>query len=217
MSTDLLRVLLPMLLTGLKLTILIAVVGIAFGFVIGCLVGYALQANSKILRTIAGVYIWVIRGVPLIVLALYIYYVIPPLLHMDLSHITVGIIVIAVNSGAFIAEIVRGALQGVPQGQHEAGLSLGLTPVQTLFHIVVPPAFRSMLPALCNQFIISVKDTALLSVISVSEMTQQAQNYAALSFAAVPTYSVLALFYLAIISVLIVLQKQVERKMGVKK
>jgi glutamine transport system permease protein len=217
MTAELLRVLLPMLFAGLKLTIIIAAAGIAFGFVIGCIVGYALQARTKLVRAIAGVYIWIIRGIPLIVLALYAYYVVPKLLHMDLPNTTVGIIVIALNSGAFIAEIVRGALQGVPHGQKEAGLSLGLTPVQTLFHIIVPPAFRSMLPALCNQFIISVKDTALLSVIAVNETTQQAQNYAALSYEAIPTYTVLALFYLAIISVLILLQKQVERKMGVKK
>jgi glutamine transport system permease protein len=214
--SDLLRVLLPMLLSGLRLTLLIAVVGIAFGFVIGCLVGYALQSERKILRTIAGVYIWIIRAIPLVVLALYMYYVMPKLLGIDLSKETAGIIVLALNSGAFIAEIVRGALQGVPHGQREAGYSLGLTSAQTLFHVVVPPAFRSIIPALCNQFIISIKDTALLTVIAVPEMAQQAQNYQALSFDAFGAYTMLALFYLAIISVLILLQKWLERRLGLK-
>ena len=145
------------------------------------------------------------------------YYVIPKLFNTDMSSYTAGIIVVSLNSGAFIAEIVRGALQGIDPGQKEAGLSLGLTSRQTLFHIIVPPAFKSMLPALCNHFIIIVKDTALLSIITVNEMTHQAQNYAALSFQYVPTYTILAIFYLALISILILLQKYVEKKMGAKK
>lgn len=217
MSADLLNVLMPMLLRGLKFTLEIAVLGIIFGFIVGSLTGFALQGKSKILRFIAGVYIWIIRGTPLVVQALYTYYVIPELLNVEMSGFTAGIIVISVNSGAFIAEIVRGALQGVDHGQKEAGLSLGLTPTQTLFHLIVPPAFKSMLPALCNHFIIIVKDTALLSIITVTEMTQQAQNYVALNFNVVETYSVLALFYLGIISILILLQKYVEKKMGAKK
>lgn len=215
--SDLLAIIVPMLLSGLKLTLLIAVVGIGFGFVIGCLVGYALQSEHKVIRAIAGVYIWIIRAIPLVVLALYIYYVMPKLMGIDIPKLTAGITVIALNSGAFIAEIVRGALQGVPHGQKEAGYSLGLTPFQTLFHVVVPPAFRSIIPALCNQFIISIKDTALLTVIAVAEMTQQVQNYVSLSFDVVGPYTILALFYLAIISVLILLQKWIEKKLGVKK
>lgn len=215
--SDILHTLLPMLFTGLELTLLIAVVGIVFGFLIGSLTGYALQAHNKAARGVAGVYIWIIRGTPLMVQALYVYFVIPKMIGLDLPSTTVGILVIALNSGAFIAEIVRGALQSIDPGQKEAGLSLGLSSTQTLLYLIVPPAFKNMLPALFNQFIISVKDTALLSVIAVNEVTHLAQNYAALSFDTIPTYTVLALFYLAIISILIVLQKQVEKKMGAKK
>ena len=217
MSVALLKVLIPMLLSGLKFTIQIALLGIIFGFFIGSITGFVLQWKSKILKFIAGVYIWIIRGTPLVVQALYMYYVIPKLFNADMSSYTAGVIVVSLNSGAFIAEIVRGALQGIDPGQKEAGLSLGLTSRQTLFHIIVPPAFRSMLPALCNHFIIIVKDTALLSIITVNEMTHQAQNYTALSFQPIPTYTTLAIFYLALISILILLQKYVEKKMGAKK
>lgn len=217
MSAELLSVLVPMLLTGLKVTIQIAVLGIIFGFIIGSITGFVLQWKSKVLRFIAGVYIWVIRGTPLVVQALYMYYVMPQIFHTDLSSYAAGVIVISLNSGAFIAEIVRGALQGVDIGQKEAGLSLGLSSSQTLFHVIVPPAFRSMIPALCNHFIIIVKDTALLSIIIVNEMTHLAQNYAAMSFNYIPTYTLLAAFYLALISVLILLQKYVEKRMGAKK
>ena len=144
--------------------------------------------------------------------ALYVYYVVPKLIGIDLTSNTAGIIVITVNSGAFIAEIVRGSLEGIDPGQREAGLSLGLTPAQTMVHIIIPPAFRSMLPALFNQFIISVKDTALLSVIVVNEITKQIQNYAAISFRTIEAYTAGAVFYLVLISILIILQKLVEHR-----
>ena len=212
MDLSFLSVLLPMLFRGLKVTIYIAVVGILLGFLLGALAGFALQTKCRIARAIAGVYIWIIRATPLIVQALYVYFVIPKITGVDLSSNTAGIIVITINSGAFIAEIVRGALDSIDPGQKEAGLSLGLTPMQTMVHLIIPPAFRSMLPALFNQFIISVKDTALLSVIVVNEITKQIQNYAAISFKTIQAYTTGAIFYVVLISILIILQKQVERR-----
>ena len=209
MDMTFLNVLLPMMFEGLKLTILIAVVGITIGFLIGSLCGYLLQSKYKIGKAIAEVYIWIIRATPLMVQA----FVIPKLLGVDIGSTAVGIGVIALNSGAFISEIVKGALMSIDPGQKEAGASLGLTSAQTMIHLVIPPAFKAALPALFNQFIISVKDTALLSAIAVNEITHQAQAYAALSFKAIPTYTALAAFYLVILSVLIIVQKQIERKM----
>ena len=213
MDLRFLEVLLPMMLSGLRLTLVISLAGIALGTVIGSLCGYLLQSGLKVGKAAAEIYIWIIRATPLMVQALYGYYVIPRLLGVELDSTTVGILVIALNSGAFISEIVRGALTSVEAGQKEAGKSLGLTRAQTMLHIVIPPAFRIALPALFNQFIISLKDTALLSVIAVNEVTHQAQAYAALSFQAIPTYTALAVFYLVILSVLIVIQKGVEKKM----
>lgn len=212
MDFSFLTILLPMLFRGLKLTILIAVLGILFGFVLGALTGFALSCKNKVLRSIANIYVWIIRGTPLIVQALYVYFVIGKLIPIFGESNPAGVLVITLNSGAFIAEIVKGALEGIDPGQKEAGLSLGLTNTQTLWHIIVPPAFKSILPALFNQFIISVKDTALLSVIVVNEITKQIQNYAALSFKTIQAYTTGAVFYLILISILIVIQKQVERK-----
>ena len=146
--------------------------------------------------------------------ALYVYYVIPRLFHTELSSNLSGIIVISLNSGAFISELVRGALQGIDSGQKEAGLSLGLTPFQTLWHIIVPPAFKAMLPGLFNQFIISLKDTALLSIIVVNEITKQMMNYQAITFSTIPTYTTGAIFYLALISILMLIQKKIEKQLG---
>ena len=212
MDLSFLGVLLPMLFKGLRVTLLVAVLGILFGFLLGAIAGFSLEGNKKVLKFLANIYIWIIRGTPLIVQALYVYFVIPKITGIDLSSIVAGVIVISLNSGAFIAEIVRGALDEIDPGQKEAGLSLGLTATQTMMYIIVPPAFRSMLPALFNQFIISVKDTALLSVIVVNEITKQIQNYAALSFKTIEAYTTGAIFYLFLISVLIIIQKQVERK-----
>ena len=212
MNMKFLDVLLPMMFDGLKLTILIAVVGIGIGFLIGRLCGYLLQSKYKIGKAIAEVYIWIIRATPLMVQALYGYFVIPKLFGVDRSSTIVGIGVIALNSGAFISEIVKGALMGIDPGQKEAGASLGLTSTQTMLHLVIPPAFKSALPALFNQFIISVKDTALLSVIVVNEITKQIQNYAAISFKTIQAYTTGAIFYVVLISILIILQKQVERR-----
>ncbi len=212
MDLSFLSILLPMLFRGLKVTLLVAISGILLGFILGAVSGFALISKNRIAKAIANAYIWIIRGTPLIVQALYVYFVIPKIIGIDLLPNIAGITVITLNSGAFIAEIVRGALEGIDPGQREAGLSLGLTSSQTLWHIIVPPAFRSMLPALFNQFIISVKDTALLSVIVVNEITKQIQNYAALSFKTIEAYTTGAVFYLILISILIIIQKQVERK-----
>ena len=213
MDLSFLKTLLPMLFEGLKLTLLIAVAGILIGTAIGSLCGYALQAKNKAAKAAAGTYIWIMRATPLMVQALYGYYVIPKLLGIDLDSTTVGIMVIALNSGAFISEIVKGALLGVDPGQKEAAVSLGLSNVQTMIQVIIPPAFKTALPALFNQFIISVKDTALLSIITVNEITHMGQNYAALSFKMVPTYTTIAAFYLVLLSLLIIAQKQIEKKM----
>lgn len=214
MNIQFYQTILPMLFSGIKVTFYIAVIGILCGIVIASVCGFILQSKLKVLKVIAEAYIWIIRATPLMVQALYVYFVIPKMIGLDFPATTVGIIVIALNSGAFMSEIIKGALQSIDPGQKEAAASLGLSGFQTMLHVVIPPAFKIALPGLFNQFIISVKDTALLSVITVNEATHQAQNYAALSFQTIPTYTVLAAFYLVIISILIILQKWVEKKMG---
>lgn len=218
MDWQFLSAIVPMLFRGLKLTMEISVIGILLGFVLGAVTGYALQSSNHIAKKVAGVYIWIIRGTPLVVQALYVYFAFPEIVkaitgsRFTLDSTLAGIIVITLNSGAFISAIVKGSLEGVDEGQTEAGKSLGLTHRQILWHIVIPPAFKAMLPGLFNQFIISVKDTALLSMISVNEITRQTQNYVARTFQTLPAYTVCALFYLILLSILMILQRIVEKK-----
>lgn len=218
MSMEFLKIIIPMLMRGLKVTMQIAVSGILLGFALGSVCGYALQCRNKIAKGIANLYIWIIRGTPLVVQALYVYFVVPEIIgnirgeRYTIESTMAGIIVITLNAGAFISAIVKGALESVDVGQKEAGSSLGLTKLQVLTHIVIPPAFKSMLPGLFNQFIISVKDTALLSMISVNEITRQTQNYVMRTYNTIPAYTVCAVFYLILLSVLMILQKFVEKK-----
>lgn len=218
MSIEFLSTIVPMLFRGLKLTMEIAVIGIVLGFLLGAVTGYALQGKNKVARVIANVYIWIIRGTPLVVQALYVYFAIPAMVTLftgenyTIESVTAGIIVITLNAGAFISAIVKGALESVDVGQKEAGCALGLTKRQILFHIVIPPAFKAMIPGLFNQFIISLKDTALLSIISVNDITRQTQNYVARTYNTLPAYTACAVFYLVLLSLLMILQKVVENR-----
>ncbi|MCD7981197.1 MAG: amino acid ABC transporter permease [Clostridiales bacterium] len=220
MSAEFLAEIIPMLFRGLKVTMQIALTGILLGFILGAVSGYALQCRNKIARAIANVYIWVIRGTPLVVQALYVYFALPALVTLItgnrfvIDSVVAGIIVITLNAGAFISAIVKGALEGVDIGQREAGHALGMTRFQVLLHVVIPPAFKSMIPGLFNQFIISVKDTALLSMISVADITRQTQNYVARTYNTLPAYTACALFYLILLSILMVLQKVVENRIN---
>ena len=216
MSFEFLQAIMPMLFRGLQITMMIAIIGILLGFILGAVSGYALSCQNKIARGIANVYVWIIRGTPLVVQALYVYFAVPAIItgitnkKFVLDSVVAGIIVITLNAGAFISAIVKGALESVELGQKEAGEALGLTKGQILTHIIIPPAFKAMIPGLFNQFIISVKDTALLSVISVNDITRQTQNYVARTYNTLPAYTACALFYLVLLSILMILQRMVE-------
>lgn len=220
MSGDFLSMIIPMLFQGLLVTMKIAGIGIVLGFILGALSGYALQCENIVAKGIANIYIWIIRGTPLVVQALYIYFAVPAIItliqgeHFSIDSEVAGIICITLNAGAFISAIVKGALEGVDIGQREAGNALGLTKSQILMHIVIPPAFKSMIPGLFNQFIISVKDTALLSMISVNDITRQTQNYVSRTYNTLPAYTICAVFYLVLLSLLMILQKVVENRIN---
>ena len=156
---------------GLFWTLAISVSSIIIGYIVGLITGFVRARQIKILQTISAVYVWLIRSTPILVQALYIYFVFPKIFGIRLGHEAAGILCVSLNAGAYISEIVRGAILEVPRGQWEAGLSLGMTKLQVVLKLILPLAFRSMLPALGNQFIITVKDTSILTIIGVAEMT----------------------------------------------
>ncbi len=207
---------LPALARGLYYTLLVSVGGLLIGFVLGAIAGLARLSRFKIVNWIAIIYIEAVRGTPVLVQAIWIYFALPLIIKYTLPSVVAGIIVIALNSGAYIAEIVRGAVHSVDKGQTEAGRSLGLNRHVTMRHVIWPQAFRRMIPPLGNQFIISIKDTSLLSVILVPELIFQGRLVVANHFNAVEIYTTVALFYLAITltlsAVLRATEKRLERR-----
>lgn len=187
---------LPLLTEGVELTIYITILGLAFGFVIGTASGLGRISQNKFTRALSSIYIEIIRGTPMIVQALFLYFGVPLISGVRINPITAGVITIAVNSGAYIAEIVRGAIQSIDAGQFEAGRSIGLTRHQTMLSIIWPQAFRRMIPPLGNQFIISLKDTSLLTVIGVAELTRSGQEIVAVNFRSFEVYLTVAIVYL---------------------
>lgn len=207
---------LPQLFTGLYYTLLISIAGLLIGFVLGAIFGLGRISNNKFVYGISSVYVEVVRGTPVLVQAIWIFFALPLITQYNMESVTAGIVVIALNSGAYIAEIVRGAVQSVDKGQMEAGRSLGLDQRQAMRHIIWPQAFKRMIPPLGNQFIISIKDTSLLSVILVPELMFQGRLIAANNFNAVEIYTTVAVFYLAITLTLSLVLRIVERRLDIQ-
>lgn len=203
----------PDLLRGLKLTIVISVVGLGGAIALGTLAGVALAYGRSALAAPAQLYVALIRGTPIVVQVMFIYFALPILMDLRISATSAGIITIVVNSGAYTAEIVRGALAGVPGGLAEAGLALGLPFRRVLAHVIAPVALRLALPAMGNQFVNGVKDTSIFMVIGVGELTRRGQEIMAENFHAVEIWTAVALIYLAVLSLLAAGLRLLERSL----
>lgn len=206
---------LPQLLVGVKLTILISLAGITGGFTLGVVAGLMRAYGNVFINAIALFYIEIIRGTPIVVQVMFIYFALPMLADIRLDPITAAITSIIINAGAYIAEIVRGAILSVHRGLREAGLALGLPFWKVLIYIVGPLAFRRMIPSLGNQFIISLKDTSLFIVIGVGELTRQGQEIMASSFRAVEIWSGVAILYLILTGTLTLMLRITEKRMRI--
>jgi glutamine transport system permease protein len=206
---------LPELLRGARLTILIALAGLAGGLVLGLVAGLMRAYGNIVLNTIALIYVELIRGTPIIVQVMFIYFALPLLLDIRVDPLTAAITAIVINAGAYIAEIVRGSFLSIHRGLREAGLALGLPFWKVLLFVVGPLAFRRMIPALGNQFIVSLKDTSLFIVIGVGELTRQGQEIMASNFRAVEIWSAVAILYLVMTGILTLALRLTEKRMRI--
>ncbi len=218
MNLDFTRVLkdtLPLLFEGTKTTISIALISIFAGLLVGfvsCLMGIS---KNPVLRAISKSYVWIIRGTPMIVQAFFVFYAIPQFFPGIVpSPYVSGIVTLTLNAGAYLSEIIRGGIQAVPVGQTEAARSLGLSAFKTMIKVVLPQAFKIAIPSMVNQFIITVKDTSILSVISLNEIVNNAKKGIGMNYRFFETYIVVAVFYLVIISALMVLSNYIEKRMN---
>lgn len=206
----------PLLIGGLKLTIGITLGGLALGLLLGVCAGLINTGRNKFLRAIAVAYIEAIRGTPLIVQVMFLYFGLPMATGMRVPPLVAGIVAIGVNAGAYIAEIVRGAIISIDTGQTEAARSTGLNRFQAMLYVVWPQAFRRMIPPLGNQFIISLKDTSLLTVIGVAELTRQGQEIISVNFRAFEIWLTVAIMYLCMTLSLSWLLRRIERRMSAR-
>lgn len=212
----------PQLLKGAKLTILFSIASIIFATILGLVFALFKLSNHKILRRIGEIYVHIFRGLPLLVEIFYIYFAIPMILPLHRwfdPYFTpiAGIIALALNEGAYITEIIRAGILSVDRGQSEAALSIGMTGPQTMGFIVLPQAFKRMVPPLVNQFIQTIKDTSLLSAISLTELTRSGQIIISTNFASLQIWTAIAAIYLAIILILTALSGYLERRWQIDK
>jgi len=194
LDTDVIVFGLPILLRGLVNTILFCTVSIALGLVLAILVALMRLSRRAVLRYPALWFVEVIRNTPFLVQAFIVYFALPPL-GIQLEATTAGILVLTMYAGAYFAEAIRGAILSVPKGQMEAARGLGMPYLRAMRRIVFPQMFGYLLPSLTNQMIGVIKDSAVLSVITVPEMSLAAQVVLGVSFSPVETYLMVALLY----------------------
>ena len=210
----------PMLLEGLGMTIRITVLSLIIALIVGIFVCLMNISSNVVLRGIAKFYIWLIRGTPMLVQAFYFYFALPQLIQgltgsqFRIDIFTASLITLSMNAGAYISEMFRGSIEAVPKGQMEASRSLGLSYVKTMQKIILPQAVRICLPSLVNQFIITLKDSTILYAIGLAEIMNKAKIYVGRTMESFATYTWVAIFFLAIVTVLSLVSRYVERRMS---
>ncbi|WP_412027133.1 amino acid ABC transporter permease [Deinococcus yunweiensis] len=202
---------LPTLLAATPITLGFALAAMLLGLPLGFAVALARLSRFAFLRGLSSVFVSFMRGTPLLVQIFVIYYGLPSL-GITLNPVAGGIIALTLNAAAYLSETIRAAILSIPKGQREAATSLGLTPSQTMWLIVLPQAARVALPSLSNTLIGLVKDTSLVSVITVVELLRSAQLVIARTFEPFGPYVAAALIYWAISSLLEVVQRRLERR-----
>lgn len=207
----------PLLLEGIKLTITVSVLSLLIGMAIGFFICVMGMSKNWIFRGVSSVYVWVVRGTPMIVQAFIVYFGMPQLIQLAnpsfrMEAFTAGIITLSMNAGAYLSEIFRGGISAVPKGQTEAARSLGLSQSRTMIKVVLPQAIKVAIPSMVNQFIITVKDTSILSVIGLADIVNKAKVYVGKSYQFFATYILVAVYYLVVISILMLFSKYLEKK-----
>lgn len=196
MDFELIQRALPILLMGAGVTIEITAFSVAIGFFIGLFVGIARISQFKILRIMAAVYADCIRGTPLLVQIFLIYFALPMAIGQRVEPFIAAVAACGINSGAYVSEIFRAGIQAIDVGQMEAGRSLGLTWWQTMRFIILPQAFKNILPPLGNEFIAMLKDSSLVSVIGFEELTRRGQLIIAQTYGSFEIWMAVAVLYL---------------------
>lgn len=201
---------------GLKITLLVTVFAVLIGVVLGFLIAIVRITHDKtgklkILNAICKVYLTVIRGTPVVVQLMIIYFIIFG--SVDISKVVVAIVAFGINSGAYVAEIFRSGIMSIDNGQFEAGRSLGFNYAQTMMYIVMPQAFKNVLPTLCNEFISLLKETSVSGYIALQDLTKGGDIIRSRTYDAFMPLIAVALIYLAMVMIFTKLVSLLERRL----
>jgi len=200
-----------LILNGLGNTLLLSLLAALFGILIGVFMTYCRLSRFSVLRAVSGVYIDVIRGTPSFIQLLIIYFVVFG--QLDVNKLLVAGLAFGINSGAYVSEIIRAGIQSIDFGQTEAGRSLGLTQKQTMQYIIFPQAIKNILPALANEFIVLIKETAVCGYIAVSDITNAARMIYSSTYDASWPLLGAAVIYYVIIKLLTMLFRKLEERL----
>jgi len=212
-------------LRGTGNTLLIAITGTVLGFLLGLLVAIARTIEVgpctplwkripvRILQAVLGIYIEVFRGTPMIVQSMVIYYGALQSFGIDMPRMVAAILIVSINTGAYMAEIIRGGIISIDKGQTEAATSIGMTHWQTMVHVVLPQAIRNIMPSIGNEFVVNIKDSSVLNVISVTELFFQAKSAAGTYFRYFEVYFIVAAIYLVLTFSVTRILRFIEKKM----
>lgn len=210
---ELLRDAAPVMLTGAGYTLLFALASMVGGLAIGFPVAMMRMSTWKLVRWPAALYVSAMRGTPLLVQIFVIYYGLPTI-GIEFTPVTAGVLALSLNAGAYLSESLRGAIQSIGQGQWRASFSLGLGYWQTLHHIVMPQALRVAVPSMSNTLISLIKDTSLVSVITMTELMLATKEVIATTFQPLPLYMAAALIYWCLSLGFEALQRRAERHLN---
>ena len=210
-----------MLLRSLGYTLILTLLALVFAMIIGLIFALCNVSHNKGLNAVGTIYVDAIRGVPLIVLAYFIYFGVPQAFRLmgvnnfRLPALQAGTIALAMNCGAYMAEIFRAGIQSIDKGQMEASRSLGLSYGLSMRKVILPQAFRVMIPSIINQFIITLKDTSILSVIGYPELTNMGKTISGNTFKSLQTWAIVGIMYMIVIVTLSKIAKKLERKIKI--
>jgi len=212
----------PQLIYGAKLTLFYSLAVIAISTVLGLIFALLKISRRPVLKKIGEGYVSVFRGLPLLVEIFYVYFALPMILPLHKwfdPYFTpiAGILALSLNESAYITEIIRAGILSINKGQTEAAYSIGMTKYQTMRYIILPQAFKRMIPPIVNQFIQTIKDTSLLSVISISELTRQGQLIISTTFQSLQIWTAVAVLYLVMIYTLTGISGYLERRFKIDK
>lgn len=213
----------PMFLRGAGVTLFISIIGTIFGLLIGLLVGVVRTIPLpekgmkrfilKIINFILSAYIEFFRGTPMIVQAMVIYYGSAQALGIDMNKTAAAIFIVSINTGAYMSEIVRGGIISIDKGQFEAAAAIGMNHRKTMFHVVLPQVIRNILPATGNEFVINIKDTSVLNVISVSELFFSTKTVAGTNFRYFESFAVACVLYFIMTFTVTRILRAIEKKL----